>query len=161
MWRTIIPHLIQSMPVSPVTNIWTILTLFSTMVPCVPVAGQEQNIVKPNFLWRLTHTISLSFGEYLHCILSSIANDTGRCQLHLPSCARHLKLGGLQEYDMQYLCALLEDDWDIINHFENTTKLEGYGPCLPCDHVASHLTQSQLCRKYFPLSHYIHILTRL
>ena len=154
-------HLVQSTPVSLVTNIWTMLTLFSMTVPCVPVTVQVQSVVKANFLWRLTHTINLSFGEYLCYILSSIANITGRCRLHSPSHARHLKLGGLQEYDMQYLHALLKDDWDIINHCENTAKLAGYGPHLPCDYVASPSTQLQLCRKYFPLSHYSHILTRL
>jgi len=161
MWRTMILHLVQSTLVSLVTNIWTMLTLFLMMVPCVPVTVQVQSIVKANFLWRLTRTINLSFGEYLHYILSSIANITGRCRLHSPSHARHLKLGGLQEYDMQYLHALLEDNWDIINHRENTAKLAGYGPCLPCDYVASPSTQSQLCCKYFLLSHYSHILTCL
>jgi len=159
--RTIISHLIQLMPVSPVTNIWTILTLSSTMVPRVPVAVHVQSVVKPNFLWRLTGTINLSFGEHPRYILSSIANDSGRCQLHSPSCARHLKLGGLQEYDTQYLRALLEDDWDVINCCENTAKLAGYGPRCPCDYVASPWTQSQLCHKYFPLSRYSHILTCL
>ncbi|KIM63808.1 hypothetical protein SCLCIDRAFT_116598, partial [Scleroderma citrinum Foug A] len=68
-----------------------------------------------------------------------------QCRLHSPSHARHLKLGSLQEYDTKYLCALLEDDWDIISHCENTTKLAGYGPCSPCDYVASPSTQLQLC----------------
>ena len=88
---TNISHLIQSTLVSHVTNIWTILMLSSTMVPCVPVAIHIQSVVKPNFLWRLTGTINLSFGEHPLYILSSIANDSGRCQLHSPSCTRHLK----------------------------------------------------------------------
>jgi len=157
---TNISHLIQSTLVSHVTNIWTILMLSSTMVPCVPVAIHIQSVVKPNFLWRLTGTINLSFGEHPRYILSSIANDSGRCQLHSPSCTRHLKLGGLQEYDTQYLHALLEDD-DVINCCENTAKLAGYGPHCPCDYVASTWTQSQLCDKYFLLSRYSHILTCL
>lgn len=161
MWRTIILHLIQSTLVSPVTNIWTILTLSLTTVPCVPVAVQVQSVVKPNFLWRLTCTINLSSSEYLRYILSSIAKDTGRCRLHSPSHARYLKLGGLQGYDTQYLHALLEYDWDIINHSENTAKLAGYGPHTPCDYVSSPSTQSQLCRKHFSLSRYSHILTHL
>lgn len=152
--------MIQSMSASPLTNIWKVLTLSSTTVPCTPVAVDVQSVVKPNLLWSLTITSNLSFGEYLRYILSSIANDTGRCRLHSPSSARHLRLGGLQGYDTEYLHALLEDNWDFIISHENATKLAGYGPRFRCDYVASPSTQSQLCRKYFLLSHYSYILTR-
>lgn len=162
MWVMQRIYLVQSMLVSPVTNIWKTLTLSLMMVPCLPVAVQVQShIVRANLWWRLTHTTSLSFGEHLHYILSSIADEAGRCRLHSSFCPRHLKLGGLQEYDMQYLHALLEDDWNTINLYEIAAKMSGYGPHLPCDYVASPSTQSQLCRKYFLLSCYSHILTLL
>ncbi|KIJ11659.1 hypothetical protein PAXINDRAFT_15478 [Paxillus involutus ATCC 200175] len=57
----------------------------------------------------------------------------------------HLMLHGLQEYDTQYLCALLENDWPVINERENTAKTAGYGPRVPCTFIASPSSQSQLC----------------
>ncbi|KAF8833796.1 hypothetical protein BDN67DRAFT_998876 [Paxillus ammoniavirescens] len=68
-----------------------------------------------------------------------------RCRLRSSSHTMHLMLHGLQEYDTQYLRALLENDWPVINERENTAKTAGYGPRVPCTFVASPSSQSQLC----------------
>ncbi|KIK77556.1 hypothetical protein PAXRUDRAFT_166459, partial [Paxillus rubicundulus Ve08.2h10] len=66
-------------------------------------------------------------------------------QLHSSHCTTHLMLRGLQEYDTQYLHALLENDWPVINKCENAAKMAGYGPHVPCKFIASPFSQSQIC----------------
>ena len=57
----------------------------------------------------------------------------------------------MQEYDTEYLQALLADNWEVINRHECGVKSKGYGPLMPCDYVASPSTQTQLCRKLIPI----------
>ncbi|KAF8157089.1 hypothetical protein B0H34DRAFT_798402 [Crassisporium funariophilum] len=57
----------------------------------------------------------------------------------------HLILRNLQEFDMKYLTALLQNDTSIIASLEQQACLDGYGPLAPCSFRASASEQKQLC----------------
>ncbi|KAG1727710.1 hypothetical protein EDB19DRAFT_1857471 [Suillus lakei] len=54
-----------------------------------------------------------------------------RCKHFLPSQRAHLVLRNLQEYDIPYLRALLDDDQQQIHVFETRAQSFGYGPLVP------------------------------
>ncbi|KAH7903935.1 hypothetical protein BJ138DRAFT_1019827 [Hygrophoropsis aurantiaca] len=68
-----------------------------------------------------------------------------QCQFRSQSHRHHLVLRSLQEYDTQYLRALLENDTMHISEHKNNAKRGGYGPLVPCTFVASPVEQKQRC----------------
>ena len=60
----------------------------------------------------------------------------------------HFILYDLQEYDINYLWALLEDNKTIIAQHEIAAMQKGYGPLVPCTYVASSSQHTQHCREY-------------
>jgi hypothetical protein len=55
----------------------------------------------------------------------------------------------LQEFDIPYLRALLENDQASIFQFEEQARTHGYGPLAPCTFMASPIEQKQLCRECY------------
>ena len=56
-------------------------------------------------------------------------------------------LRNLDEYDIGYLEALLENDVEKIYLHEMRAKAAGYGPLAPCNFVAAPREQKTLCRE--------------
>lgn len=72
-----------------------------------------------------------------------------RCSRCSPdSLDAHLLLRNLQEFDIPYLCALLEDNSKWYLHVENHPKSLGIGPLAPCSFAASSIEQKAHCRMY-------------
>ncbi|KAF9232965.1 hypothetical protein BU15DRAFT_90533 [Melanogaster broomeanus] len=67
------------------------------------------------------------------------------CQYHTRTRRSHLILRNLQEYDLDYLRALLENNTSVIAKHEGAARERGYGPLVPCSFVASPSEQKQLC----------------
>ena len=61
----------------------------------------------------------------------------------------HLILRNLQEYDINYLCALLKNDVNAIAMHENAALQGEYGPRVPCTFITSPSEHKQLCRMFF------------
>lgn len=61
----------------------------------------------------------------------------------------HFILYDLQEYDINYLRALLEDNKPIITQYEVAAMQQGYGPLVPCTFVASTSQHMQHCHEYY------------
>ncbi|KIK80352.1 hypothetical protein PAXRUDRAFT_158926, partial [Paxillus rubicundulus Ve08.2h10] len=57
----------------------------------------------------------------------------------------HLILCNLQEYNLDYLHALLENNMSVITNHEGAARECGYGPLVPCSFVVSPSKQKQLC----------------
>ena len=57
----------------------------------------------------------------------------------------------LQEYDIDYLSALINNDLPGISKHETAAMQEGYGPLVPCTFTASPSAQTQICCSYTPL----------
>ncbi|KAG1799560.1 hypothetical protein EV424DRAFT_1545973 [Suillus variegatus] len=81
-------------------------------------------------------------------------NNLGRPYIHCKnfnasvSRARtHLVLRNLDEFNTDYLRALIENDLKAISFYETRAKNDGYGPLMPCTFVASPAEQKQCCRK--------------
>lgn len=65
----------------------------------------------------------------------------------------HLALFNLQEYNTDYLAALINGNNEVANRFEVAAQKEGYGPLVACDHSIAISQQATLCRKFdFPSS---------
>ncbi|KAG6379689.1 hypothetical protein JVT61DRAFT_10211 [Boletus reticuloceps] len=67
------------------------------------------------------------------------------CQYHTRTCRAHLILRNLQEYDIDYLRALFENDVHKLAKYETAAMQEGYGPRMPCTFTAPPSAQKQLC----------------
>ncbi|KAF8126785.1 hypothetical protein EV363DRAFT_1298507 [Boletus edulis] len=67
------------------------------------------------------------------------------CQHQRRGDRSHLLLRNLQEYDIDYLRALLENDMNTVAIHENAALQGGYGPRVPCTFVASPSEQKQRC----------------
>jgi hypothetical protein len=97
----------------------------------------------------LTSLISLLSSLLVYFSSPQLILTWHKCE-HLSLSQRaHLVLRNLQEYDIPYLCALLDDDRQQIRVFETRAQSFGYGPLVPCRFAASPVEQKQLCRKYF------------
>lgn len=82
-----------------------------------------------------------------------------RCEHFSPLQRAHLVLHNLQEYDIPYLQALLEDNQQQVHVFKTHAKSFGYGPLVPCSFAASPVEQKQLCRKCFSLTSQLMLIT--
>ena len=60
----------------------------------------------------------------------------------------HFVLYDLQEYDINYLQALLKDNKTIIAQYGIAAMHKGYGPLVPCTYVASSSQHTQHCCEY-------------
>ncbi|EJD33362.1 hypothetical protein AURDEDRAFT_177559 [Auricularia subglabra TFB-10046 SS5] len=67
------------------------------------------------------------------------------CELRADDPKNHLILRNLQEYDIDYLQALVLNDTHEISSRESAAAAKGYGPLVPCHHTRSPRSQSQLC----------------
>ncbi|KZV83375.1 hypothetical protein EXIGLDRAFT_843006 [Exidia glandulosa HHB12029] len=72
-----------------------------------------------------------------HAYLECEHRTKGRCD--------HLIVRNLQDFDIDYLAALLSDDKDVVLRHEQRAAAAGYGPLAPCQHTRSCRTQAQLC----------------
>jgi len=90
------------------------------------------------------------FIQYVVCLLlTSLFDKSGpfcRCEHRTHRNQSHLIIRNLQEYDTDYLQALLEGDEASISSFELNARRLGYGPRLPCSFVAPHSKQKMDCR---------------
>ncbi|EJD33115.1 hypothetical protein AURDEDRAFT_155120, partial [Auricularia subglabra TFB-10046 SS5] len=59
-----------------------------------------------------------------------------RCSLRRSGALGHLSISGIEQYDTEYLRALLEDDYDTALVHETRAASSGYGPLAPCARVA-------------------------
>ncbi|KIK81572.1 hypothetical protein PAXRUDRAFT_107757, partial [Paxillus rubicundulus Ve08.2h10] len=60
----------------------------------------------------------------------------------------HLVLHNLQEFDTEYLCALLDNNQNVVNHIKQHAKTLWIGPLAECDFTASPCEQKQLCQHW-------------
>ncbi|KAJ7754676.1 hypothetical protein DFH07DRAFT_868560 [Mycena maculata] len=67
------------------------------------------------------------------------------CQNHTKTNKAHLILRTLDEFDIPYLRALLENDSRAIQEREELARQFGYGPLSPCPYTASPSAQKELC----------------
>ncbi|EJD41424.1 hypothetical protein AURDEDRAFT_169588 [Auricularia subglabra TFB-10046 SS5] len=68
-----------------------------------------------------------------------------RCEHWATTQRTHLEYRNLQDYDISYLTALIDDDADAIQEHEQHAATKGYGPLAPCDHTRSCRSQAQRC----------------
>ncbi|KAJ7834333.1 hypothetical protein B0H14DRAFT_2363848 [Mycena olivaceomarginata] len=68
-----------------------------------------------------------------------------RCEHRKNTDKAHLILRTLDEFDITYLHALLENDSKVINEREELARQFGYGPRAPCSFTASLSAQKELC----------------
>ncbi|KAF8180705.1 hypothetical protein K438DRAFT_2021287 [Mycena galopus ATCC 62051] len=68
-----------------------------------------------------------------------------RCQFRSKTNKNHLILRNLDEFDIPYLRALLENDSQAIKVREELARQFGYGPRAPCSFTASPSAQKDLC----------------
>ncbi|KAF8581880.1 hypothetical protein K439DRAFT_1635804 [Ramaria rubella] len=103
------------------------------------------------------HAAELSPPFDIHARLYPVCD--GRIQLHIGSHGKrcehwrkghkgHLIITKLDEYDIKYLTALLENDTCYTRTVELDAKAAGYGPLHSCGYVAAHREQKQLCHKF-------------
>ncbi|KIJ53896.1 hypothetical protein M422DRAFT_242163 [Sphaerobolus stellatus SS14] len=71
-----------------------------------------------------------------------------QCEKRGPGHRDHLRIRNLNEYNLQYLQALLGDDLSEILKYEEAAKVEGYGPLVPCKYVAAPQEQKQYCPNF-------------
>ena len=79
-----------------------------------------------------------AYGSHLRCSKCPVDTDNV-----------HLLLCNLQEFDIPYLCALLEGDSGWYLQVENHAKSLGIGPLAPCTFAASPNEQKAHCHKSF------------
>ncbi|KAF8590817.1 hypothetical protein K439DRAFT_1657169 [Ramaria rubella] len=68
-----------------------------------------------------------------------------QCERRRKGYKAHLILRNLNEFDMEYLQALLENDAETVATHEINAKNAGYGPLAPCNFVAAPREQKTLC----------------
>ncbi|KAJ7159144.1 hypothetical protein C8R43DRAFT_882333 [Mycena crocata] len=68
-----------------------------------------------------------------------------QCQHRKANDKAHLILCTLDEFDITYLRALLENDSRVIVEREELARQFGYGPCAPCSFTASPSARKELC----------------
>jgi hypothetical protein len=72
-----------------------------------------------------------------------------RCSFREPGAKSHFVMWNLNEYDIQYLQALLENNVEGIYKFEHVAFQQGYGPLFPCTFTAARREQKQFCCKLY------------
>lgn len=89
----------------------------------------------------------ISSYPYRHCF-----NKFLRCSDRRSTSEQHahLLLCNLQDFDIPYLRALLNNDADHCRYIEEHAKSLGIGPLAPCTFAASPYEQRQSCREYDP-----------
>ncbi|KAF7374227.1 hypothetical protein MSAN_00305500 [Mycena sanguinolenta] len=70
-----------------------------------------------------------------------------QCEYRTKADRAHLILRTLDEFDITYLQALLENDTTVIHEREELARQFGYGPLAPCELSASPSAQKQLCHE--------------
>ncbi|KAF8974325.1 hypothetical protein BDZ97DRAFT_11979 [Flammula alnicola] len=68
-----------------------------------------------------------------------------RCQHRKSTDTAHLIIRNLDEFEISYLRALLDDDKAVIHDYETQALKLDYGPRMRCSYTASPSTQKQLC----------------
>ncbi|EJD54157.1 hypothetical protein AURDEDRAFT_157410 [Auricularia subglabra TFB-10046 SS5] len=68
-----------------------------------------------------------------------------QCEHRSATDKSHLRLGNLQDYDTEYLKALLRGETAAIREHEESAAARGYGPLVTCNQVRSCRSQSQHC----------------
>ncbi|KAF4600363.1 hypothetical protein EYR38_004988 [Pleurotus pulmonarius] len=68
-----------------------------------------------------------------------------QCELRSQHDLAHIIVNDLNEYDIDYLTALLTATSQEVSKFELDARSKGYGPLAPCKFVASRGEQKQLC----------------
>ncbi|KAK7001996.1 hypothetical protein R3P38DRAFT_3608943 [Favolaschia claudopus] len=68
-----------------------------------------------------------------------------QCQFRTNTNRSHLILRTLDEFDLPYLRALLENDSPKLHEIEELARQFGYGPRAPCSFTASPSAQKELC----------------
>ena len=92
------------------------------------------------------------------CVMQHAYNKHSRCSQRSPdSPGAHLLLRNLQEFDIPYLRALLEDDSKWYLHVESHAKSLGIGPLAPCTFATSPVKHKAHCRMY--TNFIIHVLS--
>ncbi|KIJ37987.1 hypothetical protein M422DRAFT_259373 [Sphaerobolus stellatus SS14] len=71
-----------------------------------------------------------------------------QCEKRGPGHCGHLRIRNLNEFNLQYLQALFEDNLPEILKYEEAAKAEGYGPLVPCSYVAAPQEQRQYCPNF-------------
>ena len=85
------------------------------------------------------------------CVVQHAYNKHSRCSKRSPDSPdhdAHLLLRNLQEFDIPYLRALLENDSKWYLHVESHAKSLGIGPLAPCTFAASPVEHKVHCRTY-------------
>ncbi|KZV86821.1 hypothetical protein EXIGLDRAFT_774231 [Exidia glandulosa HHB12029] len=65
-----------------------------------------------------------------------------RCSKRRAGAQGHLYLSGIENYDLDYLSALISSDADAISQHEKAAATRGYGPLAPCNFVTSVRNQA-------------------
>ncbi|KAF8589348.1 hypothetical protein K439DRAFT_1612787 [Ramaria rubella] len=81
-----------------------------------------------------------------------------QCEKRRKGHRAHLILRNLNEFDIPYLQALLNNDLSMICSYKEAAFLDSYGPLAPCHSVAAPREQKELCPTWHRDSH--GILTR-
>ncbi|KIJ46778.1 hypothetical protein M422DRAFT_249509 [Sphaerobolus stellatus SS14] len=71
-----------------------------------------------------------------------------KCEYYRLKHRQHLFIRCLDEYDIDYLAALLQQDHANIRTFEERAMHNGYGPLTACSFVSSMTEQKQLCPNF-------------
>ncbi|KAJ7728102.1 hypothetical protein B0H16DRAFT_1331143 [Mycena metata] len=87
---------------------------------------------------------SLCKGKLVTC-LDAYGRSFVQCEHRNQNDRAHLILRTLDEFDIPYLCALLENDGARIDYHEELAREYGYGPRVPCSFSASPSEQKELC----------------
>lgn len=102
----------------------------------------------------------VQYDLFLRNIMISFLQQTFlRCEHRKPTDTAHLVLRNLDEFEIAYLRALLDNDINGVYTHEKEAMDAGYGPRLACTYTASPSTQKQLCRKVFIFCHGANMLT--
>ncbi|KIJ38133.1 hypothetical protein M422DRAFT_259286 [Sphaerobolus stellatus SS14] len=71
-----------------------------------------------------------------------------QCEKRRKGHQAHLIIRNLNEFNLEYLHALFEDNLPIILEFEKQAAAAGYGPLFPCSFVSSTREQKELCLNF-------------
>ncbi|KII88254.1 hypothetical protein PLICRDRAFT_29844 [Plicaturopsis crispa FD-325 SS-3] len=82
-------------------------------------------------------TLVLKYNQYKKAYI--------QCEHRSKSRRSHLILRNLDEYNIEYLRALLHNDSDRQRLLEEAAEDEGYGPLVPCSYTASPSEQKEMC----------------
>ena len=92
---------------------------------------------------------------YTYLIILETYDFFLRCERRKNGHRAHLILRNLNEFDLDYLQALIENNKRTIWTHEEAARKQGYGPLAPCNFFAAFREQKTLCRKLWTY----HLLT--